>query len=219
MKKKTIIIETIIATIFIAASAFGGSVSYEPLKPKSYECLIFELELTQLHAVEVVDERGSKYVHTDFVPRTLRQVFYYKQTSGKKYYQSWQAKVNSNGKSLNGVGENRQDIMVMNPKEGGTNGFIAFVFDITSLDKFTPSVKCHLVGTFEGEWLEEEQRYILNSGRGVVSAHSTPTTWSARDFMEQAVPSIQSAIAPAWGTFTVRRAILTETEIVTLINK
>lgn len=209
----------IAVVVMFAATALAGSVSYEPLKPKSYECLIFELELTQLHAVEVVDERGSKYVHTDFVPRKLRQVFYYKQTSGKKYYQSWQAKVNSNGKSLNGTGENRQDIMVMNPKEGGTDGFIAFAFDISSLDKFTPSVKCHLAGTFEGEWLEDEQRYILKTGRGVVSAHSTPTTWSARDFMEQAVPSVQSAIAPAWGTFTVTRRILTENEIVDLLKK
>ncbi len=219
MKKKTTIIEAIIVAVFIAASAFGGSVSYEPLKPKSHECLIFEIELTQLHAIEVLDEKGSKYLHTDFVPRTLRQVFYYKQTSGRKYWQCWQAKVNSNGKSLNGSGENRQDIMIMNPKEGGIDGFIAFAFDITSLDKYTPSVKCHLAGTFEGEWLEDEQRYILKTGRGVVSAHSTPTIWAARDFMEQAVPSIQSAIAPAWGTFTVRRAILTETEIVTLIKK
>ena len=213
--KKLILAIAIIATIIASA----GGVYYTPLVPKSYECLIFELEITQLHAVEVVDERGSKYVHTDFVPRTLRQVFYYKQTSGKKYYQSWQAKVNSNGKSLNGVGENRQDIMVMNPKEGGTDGFIAFVFDIPSLDKFTPSVKCHLAGTFEGEWLEEEQRYILKTGRGVVSAHSTPTTWSARDFMEQAVPSVQSAIAPAWGTFTVERKVLTEAEIVAILKK
>ena len=213
--KKLILAIAILSTIIASA----GGVYYTPLVPKSYECLIFELEITQLHAVEVVDERGSKYVHTDFVPRTLRQVFYYKQTSGKKYYQSWQAKVNSNGKSLNGVGENRQDIMVMNPKEGGTDGFIAFVFDIPSLDKFTPSVKCHLAGTFEGEWLEEEQRYILKTGRGVVSAHSTPTTWTARDFMEQAVPSVQSAIAPAWGTFTVTRRILTENEIVEILKK
>ena len=218
MKKKNNIVELILAVIFVATTASAGGVYYTPLVPKSYECLIFELELTQLHAVEVVDERGSKYVHTDFVPRTLRQVFYYKQTSGKKYYQSWQAKVNSNGRSLNGTGENRQDIMVMNPKEGGTDGFIAFVMDIPSLDKFTPSVKCHLAGTFEGEWLEDEQRYILKAGRGVVSAHSTPTTWSARDFMVQAVPSVQSAIAPAWGTFTVRRAILTENDIVQLIK-
>ena len=218
MKKRIRIAELIMAIIFVAATASAGGVYYTPLQPKSYECLIFELELTQLHAVEVIDEKGSKYIHTDFVPRTLRQVFYYKQTSGKKYYQSWQAKVNSNGKSLNGVGENRQDIMVMNPREGETDGFIAFVFDIPSLDRFTPSVKCHLAGTFEGEWLEEEQRYILNTGRGVVSAHSTPTTWTARDFMEQAVPSVQSAIAPAWGTFTVRRAILTENEIVNLIK-
>lgn len=218
MKKRIRIAELIMAIIFVAATASAGGVYYTPLQPKSYECLIFELELTQLHAVEVIDEKGSKYIHTDFVPRTLRQVFYYKQTSGKKYYQSWQAKVNSNGKSLNGVGENRQDIMVMNPREGETDGFIAFVFDIPSLDRFTPSVKCHLAGTFEGEWLEEEQRYILNTGRGVVSAHSTPTTWTARDLMEQAVPSVQSAIAPAWGTFTVRRAILTENEIVNLIK-
>ena len=213
--KKIIAVIAILANIITSA----GGVYYTPLVPKSYECLIFELELTQLHAVEVVDERGSKYVHTDFVPRTLRQIFYYKETSGRKYWQCWQAKVNSNGRSLNGSGENRQDIMVMNPKEGGTDGFIAFVMDIPSLDKFTPSVKCHLAGTFEGEWLNDEQRYIIKTGRGVVSAHSTPTTWSARDFMEQAVPSVQSAIAPAWGTFTVERKVLKEDEIVAILKK
>lgn len=218
MKKKTNIIEAIIAAIFIAATAFGAQPSYTPLQPKSYECLVFDIEITQLHSVEVKDERGSKYIHTDFVLCRMTQVFYFSQTSGGKYWQCWQGRVNSNGKSLNGSGESRVDIMIMNPKEGGTDGFIAFIMTLPRLDTFTPPVQAHLSGTFEGEWLEEEQRYVVKNGKGVISAHSTATKWAARDYMEQAVPSVQSPIAPAWGTFTVLRAILTESEIVNLIK-
>lgn len=206
-----------IAIIFIAASA-QTAVYYTPIVPKTYECLIFELDLHQLRAVEVVDEKGSKYVHTDIVPRKLTQVFYYSQTTGKKFWQSWHAKVNNNGSSLNGSGESRQAVMVMNPKEGGTDGYIVFIMDIPKVDAFTPSTQLHLSGTFNGEWNEEEQRYILKHGSGVVAGHSTATKFAAWDFLEQAVPSIQSSMSPAWGSFTVRREVLTEKEIVNLIK-
>ena len=218
MKKKLNLAELVLAVIFVAATASAANPSYTPLQPKSYECLIFELDLIQLHAVEVIDEKGSKYIHTDLVPRKMTQVFYYRQTTGRRFWQCWQAKVNTNGKSLNGSGENRQNVMIMNPYEGGNEGFIAFVINIPSLDKFLPSLNCHLSGSIEGEWLEDEQRWVVISGRGVVSAHSTSTKYTANEFMQPAVPSIQSPIAPAWGSFTVRRAILTEKEIVQLIK-
>lgn len=218
MKKKLNIVEIAIAVIFVAATASAATPSYTPLQPKSYECLVFDIELTQLHAVEAKDERGSKYIHTDFVPVKMTQVFYFSQTSGRKYWQCWQGRVNSNGKSLNGSGESRVDIMIMNPKEGGTDGFIAFIMPLPRLDTFTPVIQAHLSGTFSGEWLEDEQRYVVKNGKGVISAHSTATKWAARDYMEQAVPSVQSPIAPAWGSFTIRRAILTENEIVNLIK-
>lgn len=108
--------------------------------------------------------------------------------------------------------------MVMNPKEGGTDGYIVFIMDIPRLDSLTPSTQIHLSGTFEGEWNESEQRYILKHGRGVVAGHSTATKWAAWDFLAQAVPSIQSSMSPAWGSFTVRRELLTEKEIVKLIK-
>lgn len=219
MKKKLNLAELVLAVIFVAATASAANPSYTPLQPKSYECLVFDIELTQLHAVEAKDKRGSKYIHTDFVPVKMKQVFYFSQTTGKKYWQAWQAKVNSNGKSLNGSGENRVDIMVMNPREGGTDGFIAFIMPLPRLDTFTPVLQAYLSGTFEGEWLEEEGRYVIKAGRGIISAQSTPTTWAARDYMVQAVPSVQSALAPAWGSFTVTRAILTENEIINLIKK
>ena len=215
MKKLLLAIAIIIA---IAATASAGGVYYTPLVPKTFECLIFEIDLHQLRAVEVMDEKGSKYIHTDIIPRKLTQGFYYSQTTGKKFWQSWQAKINSNGTSLNGSGENRQSIMVMNPKEGSKQGYIVFIMDIPRLDTFTPSIQCHLSGTFEAEWLEAEQRYILKQGQGVVGGHSTSTKFGALDFMEQAVPSIQSPMAPAWGSFTVRREVLTEKEIVNLIK-
>ena len=215
MKKQLIIA---IAVTMMAFTAVAGSVSYTPLVPRSYECLIFDIELTRLHAVEVKDEKGSKYIHTDFVPVKTKQIFYYSQTSGKKFWQSWHAKTNSNGKSLNGSGESRQSVMVTNPREGSTDGFIVFIMDIPRLDAFTPSIQLHLSGTFDGEWSDVEQRYMLKEGRGVVAGHSTATKFGAFDFMAQAVPSIQSPMAPAWGTFTVTRKILTENEIVNLLK-
>ena len=217
MKKKTNIFELILAVIFIAATASAGGVYYTPLVPKTFECLIFELDFHQLRAVEAVDEKGSKYIHTEFVPRKLTEVFYYRHTSGGRFLQCWHAKT-TNGTSLSGSGESRQAVMVMNAREGITDGYIVFIMDIPRVDAFTPSTQLHLSGTFEGEWNEEEQRYIVKTGRGVIAGHSTATKWIAWDFLEQAVPSIQSSMSPAWGSFTVRRAILTEREIVNLIK-
>lgn len=216
MKKKLNIVEIAIAIIFIAATASAG-VSYSPLVPKTFECLIFELDFHQLRAVEAVDEKGSKYVHVDVIPRHLTEVFYYRHTSGGRFLQCWHAKT-TNGTSLSGSGESRQAVMVMNAREGSTDGYIVFIMDIPKLDAFTPSTQLHLSGTFEGEWSEEEQRYILKHGSGVVAGHSTATKWAAWDFLEQAVPSIQSAMSPAWGSFTVRREVLTEKQIVNLIK-
>ena len=216
MKKKPNLAELILTAIFITATA-SGEVFYTPLVPKTFECLIFELDINQLHAVEAVDENGSKYIHVDVVPRKLTQVFYYRHTSGGRFLQSWHAKT-TNGKSLAGSGESRQAVMVTNAREGSTNGYIVFIMDIPRLDTLTPSTQLHLSGTFEGEWSEANQHYILKEGRGVVAGHSTPTKWAAWDFLEQAVPSVQSSMSPAWGSFTVRRAVLTEAEIVQLIK-
>lgn len=218
MKRKNWITELILAAIFIASAAFAGGVYYTSLAPKTFECLIFELDFHQLHAVEAVDEKGSKYIHVDIVPRKLTEVFYYRHTSGGRFLQSWHAKANNSGTSLQGSGESRQAVMIMNAREGGTDGYIVFIMDIPKLDAFTPSTQLHLSGTFEGEWSEEDQRYILRHGSGVVAGHSTATKWAAWDFLEQAVPSIQSAMSPAWGSFTVRREVLTEKEIVKLIK-
>ena len=217
MKRKNWITELILAAIFIAATASAGGVYYTPLVPKTFECLIFELDIHQLRAVEAVDEKGSKYIYTDFVPRKLTEVFYYRHTSGGRFLQCWHAKT-TNGTSLSGSGESRQAVMVTNAKEGSTDGYIVFIMDIPKLDAFTPSTQLHLSGTFEGEWNEEDQRYVLKHGSGVVAGHSTATKWAAWDFLEQAVPSIQSAMSPAWGSFTVRREVLTESEIVKLIK-
>lgn len=217
MKSKIRIAEFVMALIFIAATASAGGVYYTPLVPKTFECLVFELDIHQLRAVEAVDERGSKYVHVDIVPRKLTEVFYYRHTSGGRFLQCWHAKTTS-GTSLAGSGESRQAVMVTNAKEGSTDGYIVFIMDIPKLDAFTPSTQLHLSGTFEGEWNEEEQRYILKHGSGVVAGHSTATKWAVWDFLEQAVPSIQSAMSPAWGSFTVRREVLTEKEIVKLIK-
>lgn len=217
MKKKNWITELIIAIVFIAATASAGGVYYTPLVPKTFECLVFEIDIHQLRAVEVVDEKGSKYVHVDIVPRKLTEVFYYRHTSGGRFLQSWHAKT-TNGTSLSGSSESRQAVMVMNAREGGTDGYIVFIMDIPKVDAFTPSTQLHLSGTFEGEWDETDQRYILKEGRGVVAGHSTATKWAAWDFLEQAVPSIQSSMSPAWGSFTVRRKVLTEKEIVKLIK-
>lgn len=216
MKKKLNIVEIAIAIIFIAATASAG-VSYTPLVPKTFECLIFEIDLHQLRAVEAVDEKGSKYVHVDVIPRHLTEVFYYRHTSGGRFLQCWHAKT-TNGTSLAGSGESRQAIMVMNSKEGSADGYIVFIMDIPKIDAFTPSTQLHLSGTFEGEWSEADQRYILKEGRGVIAGHSTATKWAAWDYMEQVVPSIQSSMSPAWGSFTVHRAVLTEKEIVQLIK-
>lgn len=218
MKKKTKLnlAELILTVIFIAATASAG-VSYTPLVPKTFECLIFELDFHQLRAVEAVDAKGSKYVHVDVIPRHLTEVFYYRHTSGGRFLQCWHAKT-TNGTSLSGSGESRQAVMIMNAREGSTDGYIVFIMDIPKLDAFTPSTQLHLSGTFEGEWSEEEQRYILKEGRGVIAGHSTATKWAAWDFLDQAVPSIQSSMSPAWGSFTVRRSILTEKEIVQLIK-
>ena len=222
MKQKTKLnlVELIIAVIFIAATASAGSVTYGygPLPPKTFECLVFEIDLHQLRAFEAVDEKGSKYVHTEFVLRKLTEIFYYRHTSGGRFLQSWHAKASNSGTSLQGSGESRQAVMVMNAREGSADGYIVFIMDIPKLDAFTPSTQLHLSGTFEGEWSEADQRYILKEGRGVIAGHSTATKWAAWDYMEQAVPSIQSSMSPAWGNFTVRRAILTEKEIVQLIK-
>ena len=219
MKKKTKLnlAELILALIFIAATASAGGVYYTPLVPKTFECLIFEIDLHQLRAVEAVDEKGSKYIHVDVVPRKLTEVFYYRHTSGGRFLQCWHAKT-TNGTSLSGSGESRQAVMVTNAKEGSSNGYIVFIMDIPKMDAFTPSTQLHLSGTFEGEWSEEDQRYILKHGNGIIAGHSTATKWAAWDFLEQAVPSIQSPMSPAWGSFTVRRAVLTEKEIVNLIK-
>ncbi len=217
MKKKNWITELIIAAIFIAATASAGGVYYTPLVPKTFECLVFELDIHQLRAVEAVDEKGSKYVHVDVIPRHLTEVFYYRHTSGGRFLQCWHAKTTS-GTSLAGSGESRQAVMVMNAREGGTDGYIVFIMDIPKVDAFTPSTQLHLSGTFNGEWSEADQRYILKEGRGVVAGHSTATKWAAWDFLEQAVPSIQSSMSPAWGSFTVRREVLTESGIVKLIK-
>lgn len=218
MKKKLNIAELIMAVIFIAATASAGGVYYTPLVPKTFECLVFELDIYQLRAVEAVDVKGSKYIHSEFVPRKLTEVFYYRHTSGGRFLQSWHAKANNSGTSLQGSGESRQAVMVMNAREGGTDGYIVFIMDIPKIDAFTPSTQLHLSGTFEGEWNEEEQRYVLKHGNGVIAGHSTATKWAAWDFLEQAVPSIQSSMSPAWGSFTVRREVLTESEIVKLIK-
>lgn len=217
MKKKNWITELILAVIFIAATASAGGVYYTPLVTKTFECLVFELDIHQIRAVEAVDEKGSKYVHVDVVPRKLTEVFYYRHTSGGRFLQCWHAKT-TNGTSLSGSGESRQAVMVTNAKEGSADGYIVFIMDIPKVDAFTPSTQLHLSGTFNGEWNEEEQRYVLKHGSGVVAGHSTATKWSAWDFLEQAVPSIQSAMSPAWGSFTVRREVLTEKKIVKLIK-
>lgn len=205
--------------LIIAIAVMLASLAQAQVAPKTKECLVFKLELTMLKGVEAEDGKGSKYIHTDFVTRTRTEVFYYvPRTAGSKYWSCWQAKVNSNGKSLNGLGESRQDIMVMNPLEGGTDGFIAFVMHIPSLDPSTPSVNCYLAGEFSGAWDEKDRRYYLNEGSGTVVVHSYPCTWDARDFMSQAVPSTQSAIAPGWGRFTVTRALMTDAEIVDMLK-
>lgn len=217
MKKRIRIAEVIMAIIFIAATASAGGVYYTPLVPKTFECLVFELNIHQLRAVESVDEKGSKFVHVDVVPRKLTEVFYYRHTSGGRFLQCWHAKT-TNGTSLAGSGESRQAVMVMNAKEGSADGYIVFIMDIPKVDAFTPSAQLHLSGTFEGEWNEAEQRYILKHGSGVIAGHSTATKWAAWDFLEQAVPSIQSPMSPVWGSFMVRREVFTEKEIVQLIK-
>ena len=165
----------------------------------------------------MVDEKGSKYIHTDFIPVKSTEVYYYTQSG--RWWNCYKARLSSSGNSFSGSGESRQDVMVMNPKEGGTDGFIAFTMSLASTDTgLTPPVQAYLSGTIETEWNEEEERYILKSGHGVVTCHSYPSHWVARDFMKQAVPSTQSAIAPGWGTFTVRRAVLTDAEIVNLLK-
>lgn len=205
--------------LIIAIAIMLASMAPAQVSSKTSECLVFKLELTMLKGAEAEDEKGSKYIHTDFVSYTRTEVFYYvPRAAGSKYWSCWQAKVNRNGKGLNGLGESRQDIMVMNPLEGGTDGFIAFVMHIPSLDPSTPPVNCYLAGTFSGAWDEEAQRYYLKEGSGTVVAHSYPCTWQARAFMTQAVPSTQSAIAPGWGRFTVTRALMTDAEIVDMLK-
>ena len=218
MKKATLF--GIIMALFLAATATAQNITYvsdlKKIPPKTKECLIFELDLTMLKGTEVVDEKGSKYIHTDFVPVKRTEVFYYSQSG--RWWTCYKAKLSSSKTSINGSGESRQNIEVMNPRENSTDGFIAFTMGLSSLDLSTPPVQCHLAGQIETEWLEEEQRYVVKSGHGNATCHSYPTTWTARDFMIQAAPSTQSAIAPGWGTFTVRRAVLTDAEIINLLK-
>ena len=57
MKRKNWITELILAAIFIAATASAGGVYYTPLVPKTFECLVFEIDIHQLRAVEADDAR------------------------------------------------------------------------------------------------------------------------------------------------------------------
>ena len=208
----------LIALLLIALTSIAicGEITYihgkEEIKPKTKECLIFEIDLTILKGTEVVDEQGSKHYHLDWIPLHTRRVVYFTQQG--RFWRSYEGRTSSSN-GLSGSATTHHAVVVMNTFEGDTDGYIAFNFSIGVNDNSaTPPVNCSLSGKTQNRWDEEEQRYVLVSGSGVVSGHSYPTLWNAWGDLQKAALDVQSAITPAWGTFTVHREVLTDAEIV-----
>lgn len=212
----------IIAAIIIIASAavFGQTVTFvhdlSKIKPKTQECLIFDIDVTMLKGTRYVDELGSQHYHLDWVTKHMTKVVYYQKTGN--FWKSYEARVSSNGKSINGSGTTHCAVVVMNTYEGETNGYISFTFVAGKLDDSTPGVNCHLSGRTTNVWDEELQRYVLKSGSGIVSGASYPTNWAAWGDLKPAIPAGLSSIAPVWGSFTVRRGVLTDAEIIAILK-
>lgn len=73
MKKRSRIAEVIMAIIFIAATASAGGVYYTQLVPKTFECLVFEIDLHQLRAVEAVDKKARSTFIRSLCRENLRK--------------------------------------------------------------------------------------------------------------------------------------------------
>lgn len=121
MKKNLIL--SVIAILFTAISAFGYTVVP---KARTRDCIVFEIEGTVLKGTEVKDEKGSIYVHHDFVPFKSIRIFY---IEGKNI---WIACVRKSGSKyyINGSGTNKQSFRVINPTEGSLKGYMTTSFSI-----------------------------------------------------------------------------------------
>lgn len=214
MKKLILIIAMITAVVASAQNVTYAS-NPKAVKPKVKECLVFDLDLMMLQGTEVVDELGSKHIHLDFVPRHATKVFFWSKDG--RWNRFWEARL-ANGRSLSGSSSVKEAIVVMNNFEGSTDGYISMMMQMSAIDKTTPQVNLYITGQTENEWLEDESRYVLKSGSGVVSGQSYPTFFTAWKDLVPAIPSTESSMAPAWGRFTVRRAILTDAEIIEMLK-
>lgn len=213
--KKLIAIITILATAAVFAQTVTVVSNLADIKPKTKEVLIFDIDITTLQGVEVEDELGSKYIRTDFTTRRVQKVLYYQKAS--RAWECWEART-PNGRSLNGSGNPKQAVMVCNVKDGSSEGYIALSLAVSAADVFTPPVNCYLSGQTDNRYDEELGRWVLVSGHGYLTGQSYSSSWMAFGYMEKASPCVQTAFAPAWGTFTVRHAVMTDAEIVDLIK-
>ena len=187
------------------------------------ECLIIQLNGVVIQGVEAKDEKGSPYIHADFVPFHETAVLYVSKPTYTKYCHIYYAVLskNANGqKSVAGSAPTLFSPIVINVKENATNGYIAFEIGLKGKGVGTTSLRCYCAGESENEWLESEKRYILKSASGTFVGNSYSRTAAIFDFMALAIPSIQTKQLPAWGTFTIEYGgYLTDKEIIDLISK
>ena len=220
MKKKNWFNELILAVIFIAATASAQKITYvygiRDIQPPMYECLVFDLDVNFLRGTEVTDELGSKHVRLDWVNQKIKRIVYMRENG--QFCKSYEARVNANGKNMNGVSTTHHAVMVMNTFEGETDGYVSFTFSIPK-DDFTPALNLYLSGKTTNKWNDYYKRWMLVNGSGVVSGQSYSTTWSAWADLKPATPDIISQVAPVWGTFKVNREMLPEDEIVSILKK
>lgn len=205
MKKNLIL--SIITILLTASTVFGASTN-----TKTRDCIIFEIEGTVLQGTEVKDEKGSVYVHHDFVPfKSIRILF----IDGKNI---WIASVKKSGKqySINGTGTNKQSFRVINPTEGSLKGYMTTSFSIGGKGVGIPSATCTFSGETINEFNEETGKYEFKSGSGTFTGSSYPSSQS----LNYTAPALIATekMAPAWGTFKAYRIILTDDELIELLK-
>ena len=210
--KKNLITAILALTMVSAFSANWYTVVKVVKTPKVRDCIIFEIKGTVLKGTEVKDEKGSTYIHLDFVPFEEHKVLYIENNK------VWWATLNKNGSnySINGTGPSKYSFRVINPNEGYTKGFMTITSSVSGKGVGVPSVSCVFSCETENEYDDVTGKYSFKSGSGTFTGNSYPTGQALVYTAPAVIPT--EMMAPAWGTFKVYRKSLLDDEIIELLK-
>lgn len=174
------------------------------------EYLVFKISYNAPATTRVRDEKGSEYLHIDYISKTTCVVVKCEYKKEEKYGRVHETKNATNlhlssSNSINGSGMSQSTFAVLNPNENSNKGAVCFQVGLSGTGEGLASATCELAGLLDVEWNEEEQRYVVTGGEGFVSGSNYPSPYEAYAYLTSATHGGMARKLPIWGTFTVKR--------------